>query len=100
MLQKKLSQKSSRYKCLETVSIGECVFAKTRSELKYNLMLWKEVVKKINVNISLEKTKTMILSGEESIEMKVKGIKLEQVKSFKHLGVHNIFKITENKKLK
>ena len=29
----------------------------------------------------------MILGGEESVEMKVEGIKLEQVKSFKYLGV-------------
>ena len=49
------------YKCLEAVSIGQCmfaydlvVFAKNRSELKYNLMLWKEAVKKRNMNIYIE----------------------------------------------
>ena len=36
----------------------------------------------------MEKTKIMILCGEESVEMEVRGIKLEQVKkSFKYLGV-------------
>ena len=29
----------------------------------------------------------MILSGEESVEMEVEDIKLEQVKSFKYMGV-------------
>jgi len=29
----------------------------------------------------------MILGGEESVEMEVEGIKLEQVESFKYLGV-------------
>ena len=50
-------------------------------------MLWKEASKKRNVNINMEETKIMILGGEESIEMEVEGIKLEQVRSFKYLGV-------------
>ena len=104
MLQIKLKIKQTHvgYKCLETVSILECVFAddlvgfaKNRSELKYNLMLRKEALKKSNMNINIEKMKIMILGGEESVEMEVEGIKLEQVegikleqvKSFKYLGV-------------
>ena len=58
-------------------------FAKNRSGVKYNLMLWKEELKKRNV----EKTKIMILGGEKSVEMEVEGIKLERVKSFKYLGI-------------
>ena len=76
------------------MNIVECVFvddlvvfAKNKCGLKYNLMLWKEALKKKNMNINMEKTTIMILGGEESIEMEVKGIKLEQVKSFKYLGV-------------
>ena len=42
----------------------------------------------------------MILGGEESVEMKVEGIKLEQVKSFKYNIWKYKFKITENKKQK
>ena len=38
-------------------------------------------------NINMEKTKIMILGGEESIEMGMEGIKLEQVKNFKYLRV-------------
>ena len=34
-----------------------------------------------------EKTKIMVLSIEESVEMEVEDIKLEQVKSLKYLGV-------------
>ena len=51
------------------------------------LMLWKEAFKKRNMNINREKTKIMILGGEESVEIEVEGIKLEQVKSFIYLGV-------------
>ena len=35
----------------------------------------------------MEEMKIMILGGEESVEMEVEGIKLEQVRSFKYLGV-------------
>ena len=39
------------------------------------------------MNINMEKTTIMILGGEESVEMEVEGFKLQQVKSFKYLGV-------------
>ena len=58
----KIKQIHVGYKCLETGSILECVFvddlvmfAKYRSELKYNLMLWNEALKKRNMNINMEK---------------------------------------------
>ena len=35
----------------------------------------------------MEKTKIMILGGEESVEIEVEGIELKQVKIFKYLGV-------------
>ena len=76
------------------MTIGEYVFAddlvmftKNRSELNYNLTYWKEALKKRNMNVNMEETKIMILGGEESVGMEVEGIKLEQVKSFKYLGV-------------
>ena len=63
------------------------VFASNKSELKYNLTLWKQALKKENVNVNVEKTKIMILGGEESVEMEVESIKSVQVKSFKYLEV-------------
>ena len=39
------------------------------------------------MNINMKKTKIVILGGEESVEMEVEDIELEQVKSFKYLGV-------------
>ena len=39
------------------------------------------------MNINVERMKIMIMGGEESVEMEVEDIKLEQVKSFKYLGV-------------
>ena len=96
MLQIKLKIKQTHvgYKCLEAVRIREymfeddlVVFTKIRSELKYNLMLWNEALKKRNMNINMEKMKIMILGGKESVEMEVEDIKLEQMKSFKYLGV-------------
>jgi len=47
-------------------------------------MLWKEALKR-----NMEKTTITILSGEEGVEVKVEGIKLERVTSFKYLGVPN-----------
>ena len=43
-------------------------------------MLSKEALKKRNMNINMEKTKIVILGGEESIGIEIEGIKLEQVK--------------------
>ena len=63
------------------------VFMKNRNELKYKLMLWKKTLKKKYMNIDMEKTKIMKLGEEERVEMEVEGIKLEQVMSFKYLGV-------------
>jgi len=45
------------------------VFAKNRSGLKYNLMLWNEALKKRNMNVNMEKRKIIILGGEESVEI-------------------------------
>ena len=93
-IRSKIKQIHVGYKCLGTVSIGECmsvddlaVFAKNISELQYNFMLWKEKLKKRNMNINIDKTKIMILVAEKSVEIEVESIKLEQVKSFKYLGV-------------
>ena len=43
-----------------------------------------DVLKRRNMSINMEKTKIMIINKEESIEMEVDGIKLEQLKSFKY----------------
>ena len=69
-IKSKIKQTHVGYKCLEAVSIGKrmfvddlVVFVQNRSELKYNLLLWNEALK----NINMEKTKIMILGGEENI---------------------------------
>ena len=38
------------------------------------------------MNINVRNTKIMIMGEEESVEMEVEDIKLEQVKNFKYLG--------------
>ena len=60
----KIKQIHVRCKVLEIVSVRECVFAddlvvltKNISELKCNLMLWKEAPRKRNMNINMEKLK-------------------------------------------
>ena len=85
-IKSKIKQTCVGCKCLETVSIGGCMF-ENRRELKYNLILWKEALQKRNVNINMGKTKIMILDGEKSVEIEMEGIKLEPVKSFKYLGL-------------
>ena len=46
-----------------------------------------EAMMERNMNINMDKTKLMIFGGEKSVEMEVEGIKLEQVRKFKYLGV-------------
>ena len=54
-IKSKIKQTHIRYKCVETMSYAECVFAddlvvftKNKTELKYNLMLWEEALTKKN----------------------------------------------------
>ena len=46
-------------------------------------MLWKEALKKRNMNINVEETKIMILGGEESVKMEVDG--RDQIKTNEEL---------------
>ena len=80
-----MSRNSEYWECVFADEL--VVFAENRSELNYNLMLWKEALKKKNMNINMKNTKILILNAEKSVEIEVEGIKLEQVNSFKYLGV-------------
>ena len=60
------------------------MFAKNKSEIKYKLMLWKEALKKRNINI--EKNKNYDIGWRGTCRNGSGGYKLEQVKSFKYLG--------------
>ena len=61
-------------------------------------MLWKEALKKRNVNINMEKTKIIILVEEENVEMEVGASNWNK---WRTLNIWEYkFKITENKKLK
>ena len=58
-IESKIKQTHVGYKCLEKESIEECVFVKNRSDIKCNLMLLKEVLKKRNMNINMEKKRKL-----------------------------------------
>ncbi|KAJ4432109.1 hypothetical protein ANN_20724 [Periplaneta americana] len=75
-------------KILELAFAGDLVLlAKTENDLKHNLSVWNRELKKRNMKINVEKTKTMIISREEkSHTIKLGNQLLKQVKEFKYLG--------------
>lgn len=83
------------YRNMEAIGISECafaddlvLFARSETELKHNLVVWKEALEKRNMRINMEKTKIMAVgSVEETIHIEIDKVQLEQVKSYKYLGV-------------
>lgn len=83
------------YHRLQPVSIGECAFAddimictSTETHLQEKLIQWTQELKRRGLKINVQKTKVMHIGKEsKSIEVKINEDTLEQVDSFKYLGV-------------
>lgn len=84
------------YRNMEPVWISECafaddlvVFAKNETELKKNLNIWNEKLKRKKLKLNEDKTKVMI-GGKTNhlLNVGLNGKRLEQVNSFKYLGVY------------
>lgn len=74
--------------------ISECLFAddlvvlaNTEKDLQINLNIWNEELKKFNMSINIEKTKTMIITKEnKKVVIKVEDNIIDQVENYKYLG--------------
>ena len=86
-IKSKIEQTHVGYKRLETVSIEECLFAKNRSELKYNLMLWKEALKERNMNINMKKNENYDIRKRGKCRNGSGGHQIRTSEEIKFLGV-------------
>lgn len=84
------------YRNMQVVEIAECafaddliVFAKNEQDLQTNLNLWKTALQQRNMKININKTKVMVIGKNNiKVEISLDGRKLEQVDTFKYLGVN------------
>lgn len=83
------------YRYMEPIFITECAFAddlmiwaKNEKELQENLETWNRSLQTHNLKINTDKTKIMVI-GKNNTQTKIQlnGQELEQVDSFKYLGV-------------
>lgn len=79
---------------MEAINISECVFAddlvifaRNERDLQHNLLAWKEPLKIRNMYINIEKIELMVIGKDESLNLQIEGIELEQVNSFRYLGI-------------
>ena len=62
------------------------LMATSERALQGNLNIWNEVLQEKGMKINKTKTKVMVM-GEKIINIEIGGVKIEQVKQFKYLGV-------------
>ncbi|KAK9716879.1 hypothetical protein QE152_g24490 [Popillia japonica] len=63
-------------------------FSSSGKDLQHNLNMWNETFKKMQMTVNKDKTKVMVLGKEEEhINIEIDGQILEQVNTFKYLGV-------------
>ncbi|XP_030757968.1 uncharacterized protein LOC115883710 [Sitophilus oryzae] len=83
------------YQNMQPVWINECafaddivIFARNETELKRNLNTWNNKLSSKNLKINENKTKIMISGkSEEMVNIEINDQIIEQVNSFKYLGV-------------
>jgi hypothetical protein len=66
----------------------DVLLAKTEEDLQHNINCWSDEMEKRNMQISLDKTKNLILSRESKKKhyVKLKSATQKQVETFKYLG--------------
>lgn len=96
----KEAQKSTKkahigYNNLKAVNLSECAFAddllicaNRESDLQHNLNVWNSELCKRNLKINVNKTKVMVIGKDtRKINIKINQQQLEQVETYKYLGV-------------
>lgn len=94
-VKEKVRKHSVGYRNMEHIQISECafaddlvVYAKNEKDLQTNLDIWKTALQKRNLKINAEKTKVMLIGKEnKELEIQLNGNRMEQVETFKYLGV-------------
>lgn len=84
------------YRNMQIVEIAESAFAddlviyaKNEEDLQTNLDIWDAALSKRNMKINADKTKVMIIGrNDRKIEIKLRGKLIEQVETFKYLGIN------------
>lgn len=66
------------------------ICAPTEKDLQNNLVIWEKALKNNNIRINTTKTKEMVFNNKNNstTNIKLNEEKIEQVNSFKYLGVH------------
>ncbi|XP_044760185.1 uncharacterized protein LOC123317645 [Coccinella septempunctata] len=82
------------YKNLQRVEISECAFVDDiivingrEKDLQRNMEIWNEITRDFGMEINTTKTKVMVIGNPEEIKIQLDGTKIEQVKTFRYLGV-------------
>lgn len=82
------------YRNMQRVEISECAFvddviviAGREKDLQGSMEIWNEVIKEFGMEVNKIKTKVMVVGEPEDINIELDGIKMEQVKSYRYLGV-------------
>lgn len=84
------------YKNLQRINISEGAFAddimiltENEKDLQTNLEIWNKTLDEYGMTLNKNKTKVMVVGGEQvKMNIKIGGIKIEQVTTFKYLGVN------------
>ena len=96
---KKCKESMSKYRIgywnMKIITITELCYAddliiigETEKQLQNNIKVFNEELRKKNMKINIQKTKTMVIgNSEEKHSIELDGKYLEQVKSYKYLGV-------------
>jgi hypothetical protein len=73
----------------ELICADDVLLAKTEEDLQHNINCWSDEMEKRNIQISLDKTKSIILSRESKKKhyVKLKNATQKQVETFKYLGI-------------
>ena len=80
---------------LKPVEISECAFAddlmvsaNSEKDLQENINIWENTFSKWNMKMNVEKSKVMHIGKDnKSLNLKINGKNIEQVETFKYLGV-------------
>lgn len=82
------------YKNMKMVEISECAFVDDiivitgqKKDLQRNMEIWDAVIRDFGMEINKNKTKVMVIGDHEEIKIRLDGTNIEQVKTFRYLGV-------------
>ena len=91
----KMKTLKAGYRKMEVTAISTCVFAddvaifaRSEQDLQFNIRLWKRSLEDRALKVNIEKTKVMSIGRErKKLTLTLDGKVLEQVDSFRYLGV-------------